>query len=136
MPAKKKSPAKKKTAAKKKTSTAKKKTTKKKTTKKKTAPKKKAVQKDTAKPKPHPKPEPVVEKKPKKPKKVKKGIPCDHCDATGVCAAGNPYDKTRGQQFGAQVRITSCVECLNEAGEHKNSKKLVNCRFCDGDGEI
>lgn len=78
----------------------------------------------------------VIVKKPEKVKKPKQGISCDHCDATGVCAAGAPYDKSRGQLFGAKTRLTSCVECLHEAGAHKNSKKLIACRLCDGDGEI
>lgn len=78
----------------------------------------------------------VIVKKPEKVKKPKQGIPCDHCAATGVCAAGAPYDKSRGQLFGAKTRLTSCVECLHEAGAHKNSKKLIACRLCDGDGEI
>ncbi len=127
--------------------------TKKKVTKKKTA--KKAAKKKTAqkaipkivaifkRPKPEkpiieepPPVEPVVEKPPEKPKKEKLGIDCEHCDATGVCAAGTPYDKSRGQIFGAKIRMTSCVECLLAAGEHRNSKKLVDCRSCDGDGKV
>jgi len=148
MPAKKKASPKK--ATKKKTA-AKKKATKKAAPKKavkKAVVKKKAVKKTPAKKqvkkpapakpieKKAPPPQPVIVKKPEKVKKPKQGIPCDHCDATGVCAAGSPYDKSRGQLFGAKTRITSCVECLHEAGEHKNSKKLVDCRLCDGDGEI
>jgi hypothetical protein len=142
MPAKKKATAKKKTVTKKKTvkktaakkAVAKKKVkeaaTKKKPVKKKPIPKKKAVE---VTPPPPPPPPP---KAPEKPKKVKQGIPCEHCDTTGVCAAGETYDKSRGMVFGAQTRLTSCAECLISAGEHKNSKKLVDCRFCDGDGEI
>ena len=80
--------------------------------------------------------EPVVEKPPDKPKKKKLGIDCEHCDGTGVCAAGTPYDKSRGQMFGAKIRMTSCIDCLLAAGEHRNSKKLVNCRTCDGDGKV
>ncbi len=80
--------------------------------------------------------EPVVEKPPEKPKKEKLGIDCEHCDATGICAAGTPYDKSRGQTFGAKIRMTSCIECLRAAGEHRNSKKLVDCRLCDGDGKV
>jgi hypothetical protein len=112
-----------------------KKTVSKKKIAKKAAPKK--APKETPKPiiEPTPAPPPIpVEKKPEK--KEKQGIPCTHCDATGVCAAGSPYDKTRGQLFGAQVRLTSCPDCLQAAGEHSNSKKLVDCRLCDGDGEI
>lgn len=80
--------------------------------------------------------EPVVEKPPEKPKKEKLGIDCEHCDATGICAAGTPYDKSRGQTFGAKIRMTSCIDCLLAAGEHRNSKKLVDCRTCDGDGKV
>ncbi len=158
MPAKKKASgkkaAKKKAAAKKKVSKktpvkkavkkapAKKKVSKKKAVKKavkKKVPEKKTVEeavkkKEIIETAPEPQPEPVVEKQPEKPKK--QGIPCEHCDATGVCAAGTPYDKTHGQMFGAKVRLTSCPECLEAAGEHSNSKKLVNCRICGGDGEV
>lgn len=141
--------------AKKKAKTTKKKTAVKKTAKKvakkavrKSAPKKAAQKKIVSKkPLKKPKTKPVVEKKivvppppepapPPPPPKKKLGIDCDHCDATGICAAGTPYDKSRGQTFGAKVRMTSCVECLEEAGEHKNSKKLVKCRLCDGDGKV
>ncbi len=126
--------------------------TKKKVTKKKTA--KKAAKKKTAKKaasklaaifkkrKPEvpvavePPVEPAVEKPPEKPKKEKLGIDCEHCDATGICAAGTPYDKSRGQTFGAKIRMTSCIDCLLAAGEHRNSKKLVNCRLCDGYGKV
>ena len=148
MPEKKKTSVKKtankKTAAKKKVSkkapakktvkkTAPKKAVKKKVAKKKAV--KKAVEKrEKIEPKPEPQAKPVIEKKPEKPKK--KGIPCEHCDGTGVCAAGSPYDKTHGQMFGAKVRLTSCQECLQAAGEHSNSKKLVDCRICGGDGEV
>lgn len=72
---------------------------------------------------------------PPEPKK-KLGIDCEHCDATGICAAGTPYDKSHGQTFGAKVRMTSCPDCLEAAGEHRNSKKLVKCRICEGDGKI
>ncbi|UCE65596.1 MAG: hypothetical protein JSU85_12100 [Candidatus Zixiibacteriota bacterium] len=148
MPAKKKvsgkKAAKKKTAAKKKVSkkapakktvkkSAVKKAAKKKVAKKK-AIKKAVKKKEKIEPKPEPQPKPVIEKEPEKPKK--QGIPCEHCDATGVCAAGSPYDKTHGQMFGAKVRLTSCPECLLAAGEHTNSKKLVDCRICGGDGEV
>lgn len=83
-----------------------------------------------------PPPEPVVEKPPEKPKKEKLGIDCEHCEGTGICAAGTPYDKSHGQMFGAKIRMTSCIDCLLAAGEHKNSKKLVNCRICEGDGKV
>lgn len=82
------------------------------------------------------KPEPAIETPPEKPKKEKLGIDCEHCDGTGVCAAGTPYDKSHGQMFGAKVRMTSCVDCLLAAGEHRNSKKLVDCRICEGDGKV
>ncbi len=85
---------------------------------------------------PTPAPEPPVQPTPPPPPKKKLGINCEHCDATGICAAGTPYDKSHGQMFGAKPRMTSCVECLEAAGEHRNSKKLVNCRYCDGDGKI
>jgi hypothetical protein len=80
--------------------------------------------------------EPEIERPPEKPKKEKLGIDCEHCEGTGVCAAGTPYDKSHGQMFGAKIRMTSCVECLLASGEHRNSKKLVNCRICEGDGKI
>lgn len=83
-----------------------------------------------------PGPEPEIERPPEKPKKEKLGIDCEHCDGTGVCAAGTPYDKSHGQMFGAKVRMTSCVDCLLAAGEHRNSKKLVSCRICEGDGKV
>ena len=83
-----------------------------------------------------PPPEPVIEKPPEKPKKEKLGIDCEHCEGTGICAAGTPYDKSHGQMFGAKIRMTSCIDCLLAAGEHKNSKKLVNCRICEGDGKV
>lgn len=160
MPAKKKTPAKK--AAKKKAGATKKAVVKKKVAKKKAAKKsakkaatKKAVKKAVSQmigvkkklPQKAPEAAPLAIKEPisapppipveEKPvKKEKQGIPCTHCDGTGVCAAGSPYDKSHGQMFGAKVRLTSCQECLAAAGEHSNSKKLVNCRICDGDGEI
>ncbi len=61
---------------------------------------------------------------------------CDHCDGTGKCAAGEPYDKGHHQMFGSQIRLTSCPECLVAGGEHHNSKKLVDCRFCVGTGKV
>jgi hypothetical protein len=152
MPAKKKSAAKKaskkKAAAKKKvskkspakkaakTTSVKKKVSKKKAAKKKVSQKKtvKKVAKEAKKKEISPEPKPPVKKEPEKQKKL--GIPCEHCDGTGVCAAGTPYDKSHGQMFGAKVRLTSCQECLLAAGEHTNSKKLVDCRICSGDGEV
>ena len=134
----KKAPAKKKIATRK---SAAKKVAKKKSppkTEKKTAASKMTAKRPVEKPEPvlipqQAKPEPAPVKKIKKPKQ---GIKCDHCAGTGVCAAGLPYDKSHGQMFGAKMRITSCPECLAEAGEHANSKKLVDCRICDGDGEV
>ncbi len=123
-----------------------KKTAAKKVVKKKSSPKKKTAIVETKKTFPvetqpkiqaaiqAPPPAPAMEKKPEEPKREKLGVPCDHCDATGICAAGEPYDKTHGQAFGTKPRITSCMECLLKTGEHKNSKKLVNCRICGGDG--
>jgi hypothetical protein len=83
-----------------------------------------------------PQPKPEIKKPPAKPQKEKLGIDCEHCEGTGVCAAGTPYDKSHGQMFGVRLRMTSCVECLLAAGEHRNSKKLVECRICGGDGKV
>jgi len=95
------------------------------------------IAKAPSRPKPEVRPEPKPAPPPPPPEPKKKlGIDCEHCDATGVCAAGTPYDKTHGQTFGARTRMTSCVPCLEAAGEHKNSKKLVPCRICDGDGQV
>ena len=63
-------------------------------------------------------------------------VDCTHCDGTGKCAAGQPYDKMHHQGVFARVRLTSCLECLEAAGEHRNSKKLVDCRFCKGTGKV
>lgn len=61
---------------------------------------------------------------------------CEHCEGTGKCAAGEPYDKGHHQMFGSRVRLTSCIECLDAAKEHRNSKKLVTCRICGGTGKM
>jgi hypothetical protein len=61
---------------------------------------------------------------------------CEHCLGTGKCTAGEPYDKGHHQVFGSKVILTSCVDCLEAAGEHSNSKKLVFCRICGGTGEV
>lgn len=63
-------------------------------------------------------------------------VDCTHCDGTGKCAAGQPYDKMRHQGVFARIRLTSCWECLEAAGERRNSKKLVNCRLCGGTGKV
>ncbi len=61
---------------------------------------------------------------------------CEHCLGTGKCTAGEPYDKGHHQMFGSKVILTSCMVCLEAAGEHTNSKKLVKCRVCDGSGKV
>ena len=61
---------------------------------------------------------------------------CDHCLGTGKCTAGEPYDKGHHQMFDSKVFLTSCIDCLEAAGEHRNSKKLVKCHFCDGTGKV
>jgi hypothetical protein len=78
----------------------------------------------------------TAEKKPieKKEEVSQKG--CEHCAGTGKCAAGEPYDKGHHQMFGSKVRLTSCAECLEALGEHRNSKKLVACRICRGTGKV
>ncbi len=63
-------------------------------------------------------------------------VDCSHCDGTGKCAAGEPYDKMHHQGIFTQKRLTSCFECLEAAGEKRNSKKMVNCRFCNGTGKV
>lgn len=61
---------------------------------------------------------------------------CEHCLGTGKCTAGEPYDKGHHQVFGSKVLLTSCHVCLEAAGEHDNSKKLVQCSFCHGSGQV
>ena len=68
--------------------------------------------------------------------KPKDLVDCTHCDATGTCAAGQPYDKSHHQGIFNKVILTSCQECLVAAGESHNSKKLVDCRFCKGTGKV
>jgi hypothetical protein len=61
---------------------------------------------------------------------------CEHCEGTGKCTAGEPYDPSHHQSITPQVRLTSCQDCLEAAGEHRNSKKLVACRICGGTGKV
>lgn len=61
---------------------------------------------------------------------------CEHCDGIGKCTAGEPYDKGHHKVFGAKLMLTSCIPCLEAAGEHSNSKKLVECSFCKGTGQV
>jgi hypothetical protein len=61
---------------------------------------------------------------------------CEHCQGVGKCTAGEPYDKGHHQMFGARIMLTSCFDCLETAGEHRNSKKIVACRFCKGTGKV
>jgi hypothetical protein len=63
-------------------------------------------------------------------------IECEHCLGAGKCTAGEPYDKGHHQVFGSKVMMTSCFECLESSGEHRNSKKLVACRVCGGSGMV
>jgi hypothetical protein len=121
----------------------------------------KAAKKNKTKSKPAVKPKKVVKKPPKVEKKAaakplapappkkpeiivppapaidpKDLIDCEHCDATGKCASGLPYDKSHHQGIFSNARLTSCIECLVAAGESHNSKKLVDCRFCHGTGKM
>lgn len=85
-----------------------------------------------------PRPEPVnIESKPEQPAEVspKELVDCSHCDATGICAAGNPYDRDRHQGLFRQDLLTSCHECLEAAGKSRKVKKMVSCRFCNGTGK-
>jgi hypothetical protein len=61
---------------------------------------------------------------------------CEHCLGAGKCTAGEPYDKGHHQVFGSKVILTSCPDCLEADGEHRNSKKLVACRICGGTGQV
>jgi hypothetical protein len=63
-------------------------------------------------------------------------VECEHCLGAGKCTAGEPYDKGHHQMFGAKLILTSCFDCLEAAGEHRNSKKLVACRVCGGSGMV
>ena len=92
---------------------------------------KKVVTKKTA-------PKKVAPKKVEEPK-VKPDVnlkECEHCQGVGKCTAGEPYDKGHHQMFGAKVMLTSCMDCLEAAGEHRNSKKIVQCRVCKGTGKV
>ncbi len=61
---------------------------------------------------------------------------CEHCEGAGKCTAGEPYDPSHHQSMTPKIRLTSCVDCLEAAGEHVNSKKLVVCRICGGTGKV
>ncbi len=61
---------------------------------------------------------------------------CEHCEGIGKCTAGEPYDKGHHQMFGSRVILTSCPDCLDAAQEHRNSKKIVACRICQGTGKV
>jgi hypothetical protein len=61
---------------------------------------------------------------------------CEHCEGRGKCSAGEPYDPGHHQSFAPKIRLTSCIECLEAAGEHHNSKKLVVCHVCGGTGKV
>jgi hypothetical protein len=63
-------------------------------------------------------------------------VECEHCLGAGKCTAGEPYDKGHHQVFGSKLMLTSCFDCLEAAGEHHNSKKLVGCRICGGRGMV
>ncbi len=63
-------------------------------------------------------------------------VECEHCLGAGKCTAGEPYDKGHHQVFGAKLILTSCFDCLEAGGEHRNSKKLVACRVCGGRGLV
>mgnify|MGYP000110391872 CR=1 FL=1 len=63
-------------------------------------------------------------------------VECSHCEGTGKCAKGHPYDKGRHQGLFADFRLTSCFECLDAAGESRNTKKLIVCRICHGTGKV
>jgi hypothetical protein len=63
-------------------------------------------------------------------------VECEHCLGAGKCTAGEPYDKGHHQVFGAKLIMTSCFDCLEATGEHRNSKKLVGCRICSGRGLV
>jgi len=113
--------------------------------KSKPAAKPKPAAKKPAKPEKKPAPQPVAPAPPKKieivtppapPIDPKDLVDCTYCDATGTCAAGQPYDKTHHQGIFNKVILTSCQECLIASGESHNSKKLVDCRFCKGTGKV
>jgi hypothetical protein len=133
MPAKKKNA---KTVAKSKTKPAVKSKT---SAKPKTAAKKPAKNEKKQAPRPAAPPQPIkieVVAPPAPPIDPKDLVDCGHCDATGKCAAGQPYDKSHHQGIFTKVILTSCQECLIAAGESHNSKKMVDCRFCKGTGKV
>jgi hypothetical protein len=113
--------------------------------KSKPAAKPKKAEKKPVKVEKKPAPQPVAPAPPKKieivappqpPIDPKDLIDCSHCDATGTCAAGQPYDKSHHSGVFGKIRLTSCQECLVSSGESHNSKKLVDCRFCKGTGKV
>ena len=63
-------------------------------------------------------------------------IVCVHCEGTGKCAAGVPYDKEHHQAIFREERLTSCGDCLEAAGKSRKAKKMVTCRFCKGTGKV
>ncbi len=63
-------------------------------------------------------------------------VECSHCEGTGKCGKGQPYDKGHHQGLFADFRLTSCFECLDAAGESRNTKKLIVCRICLGTGKV
>jgi len=94
--------------------------TKKKAAKSKAKPKATSTKPKTTKPKP--KPADLVD--------------CDHCEGTGKCASSKPYDKGYHQGIFKEELLKSCTDCLIAAGKSRNSKKMVNCRFCNGSGKV
>jgi hypothetical protein len=132
-------PAKKKAAGKMKKAPAKKAVPKKKAKQastKKESPVKKAVPLKTIVPPPARIPEPLDTHLGEHHEETGPMVECEHCLGAGKCTAGEPYDKGHHQMFGAKLILTSCFDCLESAGEHRNSKKLVACRICDGRGMV
>lgn len=76
--------------------------------------------------------------KPKKTAVVKKEnlIDCVHCDGSGRCSGGQPYDKDRHQSIFKEILLISCTDCLSAAGKSRKSKKMVKCRICQGTGKV
>jgi hypothetical protein len=95
---------------------------------------KKPVIAPTPKPKPVFVPAPIAPPEP--PIDPKDLIECEHCDGTGKCAAGQPYDKSHHQGIFGKLILTSCMDCLVASSESHNSKKMVDCRFCRGTGKV
>jgi hypothetical protein len=109
------------------------------------AAKPKKIEKKPAKAEKKPAPQPIAPAPPRKieiasppqpPIDPKDLVDCTHCDVTGTCAAGQPYDKAHHKGVFNKMRLTSCQECLVASGESHNSKKLVDCRFCKGTGKV